>query len=260
MNFRNTQLFMKYGILAQDGEVGKVKDFLFDDVSWTLRYIVVDTGTWLPGRKVLLSPESVQESKWDTEQFVVNLTTTQIEDSPSINEEQPVSLQHQIELHDYYTWPYYWAGGLTPVYPAVIPTVGAPQPANQRPKEEHRDPHLRSTREVIGYHIQATDGEIGHVDDFLIDDAEWRIHYLVVDTRNWLPGRKVLISPTWMTDVDWAARKVTVFLTRESVKNSPEYAPSEPVSADYEDDLYEHYGLKDFRSAFFAAQHVSQPK
>lgn len=244
MIFRNVQLLTDYTILARDGEIGKMHDFLFDDITWTIRYLVVDTGHWLSGRRVLLSPEAVEQSLWESQQFAVNLTKDQIEKSPGIDTDKPVSLQQQIELHDYYFWPYYWTGaGFIPVYPPVIyEDIKTAQEAIQEDIEKG-DPHLRSTKEVRGYHIQATDGAIGHVEDFLVEDENWIIHYMVVDTRNWLPGRKVLVSPTWITGLNWAERKVSVFLTQKAVQDSPEYFPNEPVSQEYENRLHDHYGL-----------------
>jgi hypothetical protein len=243
MTFRNVQLFSDYTILAKDGKVGKVDDFLFDDTTWTIRYVVVDTGHWLPGRKVLLSPAAVEQSYWESQQFMVNLTRDQVRKSPDIYVDKPVSLQQQIQLHDYYAWPYYWtAEGFYSIHPPVPPAPDIGK-SSQQGEAKKRDPHLRSTQEVIGYHIQATDDEIGHVEDFLVEDETWAIHYMVVDTRNWLPGRKVLVSPRWITQVSWVDEKVSVSLTKEAVKESPEYYPTEPVTREYEDRLYEHYKL-----------------
>jgi hypothetical protein len=253
MLFRNVQLLSDYTILAKDGEIGKIYDFLFDDTTWTIRYLVGDTGHWLPGRRVLLSPTSVKKSHWESQQFELNLTRDQVQKSPNIHTAKPVSLQHQIQLHDYYGWPYYWtAGGFTPIYPPLIPPSPEKEPDTPQSEDKKGDPHLRSTKEVMGYHIQAIDGEIGHVEDFLVDDESWAIHYMVVDTKNWLPGRKVLVSPEWIKQVDWAERKVTVYLTQEAVKNSPEYYPTEPVSQEYEDRLYKYYGLSKTRGALLA--------
>ena len=262
MIFRNVKLLSDYTILAKDGGIGKIHDFLFDDIPWTIRYLVVDTGHWLPGRKVLLSPEAVERSLWELQQqFAVNLTREQIKNSPDIHADRPVSLQQQIELHDYYVWPYYWTGsGFVPVYPAALHEDIKKAQESIQEDIEKGDPHLRSTKEVMGYHIQATDGKIGHVEDFLVEDENWAIHYMVVDTRNWLPGRNVLVSPEWIKRVNWADEKVTVNLTQEAVKESPEYDPTEPVSQEYEDRLYKHYELSKTRRALLAVHQVSQPK
>jgi hypothetical protein len=109
-------------------------------------------------------------------------------------------------------------------------------------EEQDRDPHLRSTKEVIGYHIQAVDGEIGHVEDLIVDDEEWFLRYLVVDTRNWLPGKAVLVAPGWAKRVDWVKRKVHVDLPQEAIRDSPEFDPSRPVNREYEVRLYDYYG------------------
>lgn len=249
MLFRNAQTFFDYTILAQDdepgrdNEIGKVNDFFFDDTTWTVRYLVVKTGNWLTDRKVLTSPQAVTQSHWEAQQFEIDLTRDQVQNSPDINADQPVSLQHQIDLHEYYGWPYYWTTpGYVPIYGPLL-SEAARRKDQEEESEEEADPHLRSIREVTGYHIQATDDEIGHVEDFLIEDENWAIHYMVVDTRNWLPGKEVLISPRWIRDIDWEKRQVVVNVTQDAVKNSPEYRPEESISREYEEQLHEHYGL-----------------
>ena len=107
--------------------------------------------------------------------------------------------------------------------------------------EDKWDSHLRSTIEVNSYNIQASDGEIGHVEDFIIDDETWAIRYLVIDTHNWWPGKKVLVSPQWIERVSWSDSKVFVNLSRESIKNSPEYTEESLITRDYETILYQHY-------------------
>ena len=178
---------------ARDGDIGKVHDFFFDDEKWIVRYLVVDTHYWLPGRKVLISPVALGHPDWESMKFPVNLTREQVKNSPDIDTEKPFSRQQETTLHTHYGWPFYWPlGGTFPVPPPVSPPKG--KLAGQA-QTEMGDPHLRSTKEVSGYHIAATDGEIGHVDDFISEMDDWVIRYMVVDTKNWLPGRKVLISP-----------------------------------------------------------------
>lgn len=213
-----------YGIRATDGDLGKVSEFYFDDATWTLRYMVVETGTWLAGRKVLISLAALGKPEWQSVSFSVKLTSEQVRNSPDIDTERPIYRQHEAELHSYYSWPMYWEGGyagtlgITP-YPLFEnpPIVRSTEP------ERHDDPHLRSTRQVTGYHIHATDGEIGHVEDFIIDDKTWAIDELVVNTGNWLPGKKVLVSPEWITAVNWADSSVQLDRLRASVKKSPEF-------------------------------------
>ena len=232
---RSIEELYGYTIRAADGDIGKVHDFYFDDEFWTIRYLVVDTGTWLTGRRVLIAPASLGQPDWDTKTLPVRLTKKQVEDSPLVGTDQPVSRQLQVDLHHYYGWPHYWAGT----------SVGTPfliVPPDQSQEEESGDPHLRSSREVIGYHIQATDDEIGHAEDFIVQDTGWVIRYMVVDTRNWLPGKKVLVAPDWIEEVEWVERKVHVTLERDSVEESPEFEPGMPVNRTYEQSLYDFYG------------------
>jgi sporulation protein YlmC with PRC-barrel domain len=223
-----------YTIQATDGEIGKVYDFYFDDDSWTIRYLVVETGSWFSGRQVLISPVALGKPDVDTEIFPVNLTRDQVENSPDVDTEVPISRQREIDLHMYYGWPMYWAAG----GPYLGPQV---EEQSEIAVEEAVEPHIRSCREVTGYHIKAIDGDIGHVHDFLIDDEKWEIRYMVVDTRNWWPGKAVLVSPQWIEDVSWEDAKVSVDLTRESIRNSPEYENLKKISREYEEKLYEYY-------------------
>ena len=214
---KSTKELKGYAIDATDGDIGKVDDFYFDDKSWTIRYLVVDTGNWLLGRKVLLSPIAVGKADFSSGRFNVTLTKKQVEESPSIDTDKPVSRQHEAYYHDYYGFPYYWNGPYLwgPMYYPGRPGADQKRIEERRAeREEAGDLHLRSAAHVTGYHIEATDGEIGHVEDFIIDDETWEIRYIVVDTRNWLPGKKVLIAPRWIDRVSWNDSKVYVSLSR----------------------------------------------
>ena len=227
-----------YKIHATDGNIGKVHDFFFDDEFWILRYVVVDTGHWLPGRKVLLTPGVLLDPDWRQRTFAVALTRDQVRSSPDVDTDRPVSRQHEIHLHEHYGWPFYWAPSGDLVGP-MMTTLPAKSPSS----EPVGDPHLRSVREVIGYDVEASDGEIGRVNDFIADSESWAIRYLVVATRKWLPGRKVLISPQWLVGpISWAQRTVKIIMSRESIKNSPEYDSAAPVNREYEGQLYDFYG------------------
>lgn len=235
---RSLEDLLGYTVHATDGDIGTVHGFYFDDQVWTIRYIVVDTGTWLPGRRVLISPLAFGEADWETRRIYVGLTREQVENSPSIELDRPVSRQKEETIRAYYGWPPYWTGTA-----AVTTAYAAAALAEQADEERtQEDQHLRSSREVIGYHIHAIDGEIGHVENFIADDETWIIQYMVVDTRNWLPGRKVLVAPTWIEEIDWAEQEVEVDLHQETIENSPEYDPSAPVNREYEARLYDYYG------------------
>jgi hypothetical protein len=242
---RSIEALRGYTIQAKDGEVGKVHGFYFDDQTWVIRYLVADTGNWLVGRRVLISPLALDQPDWAAHRLPVRLTKKQVEDSPHIGTDQPVSRQMQEELHTYYGWPPYWRGATPLGGPgglAVAQMIAGTKEKEGETEEKKGDPHLRSTREVIGYHIQARDGQVGHVEDFIADDEYWYIRYMVVDTRNWLPGKKVLVAPAWVEEVNWAEHKVFVDLLRETVKHCPEYDPSAPVNREYEVRLYDYYG------------------
>ena len=220
-----------YEISATDGDLGTVDEFYFDDETWTVRYIVVETGDWLAGRRVLISPVAFGKPDPESRKISVNLTCGQVGSSPDIDTERPVYLQHEAALHEHYQWP--WRGG----YGGTFGTTPLPLPGDdlsveqKAPGSDRRDdPHLRSTGQVTSYHIHATDGEIGHVDDFIVDDENWKIRFVVVDTRNWLPGKNVLIPPRSITRVEWDDSSVHLDLTRKSIENSPEFISSKGVN------------------------------
>ncbi|MGA2083067.1 MAG: PRC-barrel domain-containing protein [Holophaga sp.] len=229
-----------YKLDSLNGEIGKVQEFYFDDRYWTVRYLVADTGNWLTDRKVLISPYALVSVLKETKQISINLSKNQIEESPSLNSDKPVSKQFEESYHGYYGWPMYWSGSYVwGAYPYIardrkewLETTGI---------EEAWDPNLRSTREVTGYHIQASNGEIGHVEDFIIDDETWAIRYLVIDTQNWWPGEKLLVSPRWIDRVSWSDQKVFIDLPMETIKHSPKYSEGALLTRDYEDKLHRHY-------------------
>jgi len=234
-----------YKLDSLDGEIGKVKEFYFDDRHWAIRYLVANTGNWLTGRHVLISPHALVAAIKEEKHIAIDLTRKQIEESPSLNSDKPVSRQFEEAYYGYYGWPMYWSGpNMWGAYPYIVRDREKRKEPNQG--EKSWDAHLRSTDAVRGYHIQATDGEIGHVEDFIIDDETWAIRYLVIDTRNWWPGKKVLVSPHWIERVSWNESKVFVKLTRESIKQSPEYTEASLITRDYETGLFGHYQLEGY--------------
>ena len=237
---RSMKGLLDYGLQARDGKIGAVDDFLFDDGSWKVRYLVAQTGGWLRGQLVLISPAALKPPEWQSHLFPVDLTRDEIEQSPSILSDAPVARQKELELARHYNWPVYWAidglGGF-----GATPVIAPVEPPPASPKQQG-NPHLRSLREVRGYRIQARDGEIGHLDDLIVDDDEWSVRYLIVDTRNWLPGRKVLVAPGWIDEVSWEDARVIVSHSRSEVENSPSYDPSTPVNRQYEEVLHDYYG------------------
>ena len=207
-----------FAIEAKDGKMGTISDFLFDDATWRVRWLVIDCGTWLTGRKVLIHPSAIARLDLQLQQFVVSLTKAQVEGSPELAEDQPVSQQMENRLYAYYGWDPLWSGLYLGAAPGAMagPYMAPPYFGAGLTGEAHggdvelqgADPHLRSVDEVTGYHIHAVDGEIGHIENFMIDDADWSIHYFVVDTRNWWVGKRVLMSPLAVRSIDWFDRHV----------------------------------------------------
>lgn len=229
-----------YSIEAKDGNIGHVHTFLFDDRRWAIRYMVVDTGNWLPGRKVLIAPESLGKPHGDMQIFPVELTRQQIKDSPDIDTDRPVSRQMELELHRYYDWTPYWGRPFGPISMGYAPAPYEPEPV--APAVQTAEPALRSAKEVISYDVHATDRRIGHVDDFVVNVEEWLIRYIVVDTKKWMTGKKVIIPPDWVTEIDWSQSEIRVDVASDSVRDSPEFEPDAPVNREYEIRLYDYYG------------------
>lgn len=245
--FTNTKDLKGLVIRATDGEIGTVRHLYFDDHSWAVRYLTVETGGWLGGRQVLISPISIVSADWQANRLDVALTKKQIENSPNIDTHRPVSRQHELEYLGYYRYAPYWDGPHmwgTDFYPGglAVPTPSTAQEAAAKIQRAAVDSHLRSTEDVTGYRIEAADGEIGHVEQFVIDDKAWAIRYLEVATQNWWPGKKVLFSPAWVERVSWMDSKVFVALSREAIQQCPEYLETKPITREYEDRLHRHYG------------------
>ncbi|HEY0295331.1 MAG TPA: PRC-barrel domain-containing protein [Bordetella sp.] len=246
-------------VVARDGEIGTVDQVYFDDEAWGVRYLVVETGGWFNKRQVLISPYSIQHADPGSDAVHVDLTRQQVRDSPSIDTDKPVSRQHESQYLGYYGYPNYWSGGYLwgvsanplfgPMFPEQNLMLEERRQREQQEDEPPADVHLRGTKAVKGYHIEAKDGNIGHVSGFIFDDVAWAIRYLVVDTRNWWPGSKeVLLATQWIGLVDWAGSTVSTELTRDAIKSSPPYDESALPSRSHEAALHQHYGKEGYWS------------
>ena len=254
-----------YAIVAEDGPLGTVRDLLFDDRTWAVRWLVVEAGTWLTGRKVLVHPQAIGPMDHGRRELSVSLTKAQIKDSPDVSEDRPVSQQMQNEVYDYYGWNPAWGEGMYGgmygmgaygpglfggnVGAIASPLSAAPYFGSGAVREaEHPghgfdegDPHLRSIAEVTGYHVHAADGNIGHVEDFLVATATWGIHYLVVNTSNWWVGQHVMISPRVVREVDWPDRHIRLDLARAQVRSSPSWNLANEATGEFEKQAQGHY-------------------
>lgn len=229
---RSITKFLQGKLGTSDGDIGRVNDFYFDDQNWAIRYLVADTGSWMPGRLVLISPHAFSNLHQDGNALLVNLTRQQVENSPSIESHKPVSRQYEEEYHPYYGWPFYWQGdqlwGKSAFPIASVPAGrwSAGRSAARARKKESNDPHLRSAKAIMGYQIQSSDEAIGHVTDFALDDETWVIQHVVVDTRHWFSSKRVMISHKWIKRIRWDQSKVYVDLTHEAVLASPVFEPA----------------------------------
>lgn len=231
---------------GKDGEIGKVKDFYFDDNFWAIRYLVADTGNWLIGKQVLISPYSLVAISDKEENIVVKLSEKEIEECPPLDSDKPVSRQFEESYYNYFKLPAYWNGRhMWGAWPYLMPEEQIRMEETQD-LEESWDPHLRSTESVTDYNIEAKDGGIGHVEDFIVDDETWAIRYLIIDTKNWWGGKKVLISPQWIERISWDDMKVFVNLSQERIKQSPEYSEDLLITRAYEEQLYQHYNQRGY--------------
>jgi uncharacterized protein YrrD len=190
-------------VIATDGEMGSIRNFLFDDQSWTVRYLVVDVGGWLTRRAVVLAIAAVEQPDWVKKTFHVHLTKEQVRYSPDVDTEKPVSRQQEIAMQEYFGWPVFWAAS------ELGPASSLP-PGREYPVRAEADTHLRGTRDLAGYEVWSTDGEIGRVDSFIMDDGAWHLGYLDVKTGDWLYNRSVLVPTRWVHSVSWAERRVNL--------------------------------------------------
>jgi hypothetical protein len=226
---RSLKFLEQYMVSATDGDVGNVVNFLLDDEYWFIRYLVVDTGALLNRHEVLISPVSFSEVEWPIQRFHLNLTKDKVKNSPNVETHKPVSRQQEEDFLKYYGYPNYW------VYA-------------QASGSGLGDIHLRSAKEVRGYNIQASDESIGHIDDFIVEDDIWEIRYLVIDTSNWWFGKRVLVAPQWASRISWEQRNILVDMSRQAIKDSPEYDPSVTLNREYETRLHDHYGEQGYWS------------
>lgn len=259
---RNVNDLYGFSVAATDGPIGEIRDCYFDDQAWTIRFFVVETGSQLGGRKVLISPLGIHGLDRKAKSLSASMTQEQVRNSPDVDTRKPVSRQHEVEQFGYYGYPFYWGeenlwgGGARPgMSLAGYGSVALPtEPLTTTEfvdaqvrlhRDRGDDPHLRSCRAIERYHIHATDGDIGHVESLLVDDEAWAIRYLVVNTSDWWLGHQMLVAPPWITDISWLDATVSVDLTRQAVKDAPTYDANAPPTDEQERRLFDHYGRSD---------------
>jgi hypothetical protein len=240
----NASVLRGFEIEATDGQIGTVDDLLFDDQSWQLRWVVVHTGMWLFGRKVLLPLSALGKPNGDAHNFTVKRTKQQVQDSPDIFTDLPVSRQLEARVYQHYDWNPYWQTGFAEIANRVCtPVYMEPQQVTGATEPDVGDPHLRSAMAMVGYHIEAQGGAIGHAEDFIIDDEGWHIRYVVIDTKNWLPGKHVVISPQMIRDMDWIGHSIYLHADVAKIKASPPYDPDMIDNCAFRKLFHKHFGL-----------------
>jgi sporulation protein YlmC with PRC-barrel domain len=213
-----------YSLQATDGEIGEVVDFYFDDETWTIRYLVVKTGGWLSGRKVLISPVALRREKFGPEAIPVNLTQEQVRTSPDIDTDKPVSRQKEAMLNKHHFWDNYWGSG---GYGGQMGIANArPIRLSDSERDANEDIHLRAITEVDGYEIHALDGVIGHVSELIADDKTWKLTDIVVDTHDWIGGKKVLIAVAHVQAVSFFNLRVSLDVNKADIEHSRPYEES----------------------------------
>lgn len=239
-----------YKIQATDGPIGQLRDLYFDDETWVVRYLVIDTGEWLTSRKVLIPPVSISHPDWPDKTLPITLSKQQIKSSPEIDTEMPVSRQLEMSNLRHYGYPHYWLDsglGASANYPInTRPVDDGIRPRTAalfEPWQSDNDIHLRSCKAVEGYHIAAIDGEIGHISGLLVDEGSWAIRYLIADTSNWWIGHKLLIAPQWITEINWLKQTVSVDLVLQSLQEAPAYDSKIPFDHEMETKIERHYEL-----------------
>ncbi|WP_131113688.1 PRC-barrel domain-containing protein [Lichenihabitans psoromatis] len=240
--------------VSDEGAIGTIHDVLFDDRTWIMRWLVVDVSSWLTGRKVLVHPSAIRTSDYVNEVLRLGLTKAQVEASPPSALDEPVSVRMESGLYEYYgpdpMWgPSSFGAGALGGPLAVSGYFGGGTPGDvldEEPLQDGGDPHLRSFAEVTGYHIHATDGMIGHAENFLIDDGTWDVRYIIVDTKNWWPGAHVLISPYAVKAVSWKRRGIMLDVDLATVKSSPHWDPIAMIDQVYEKELHNYYGWRGY--------------
>ncbi len=224
---RNIKSLIGWSMEATDGDIGELDEFYFKDDNWVINYMVIKTGNWFLSRKVLISPQALVERITDNNILPVNLSKEQIRKSPDVDTDKPVSRQQDIDLYGHYAWQRYggsgfYAGGSALVMdnsPFIDEAIFSE--ADKNDKRSDDDLHLRSTKAITGYHIHASDGDWGYVTDFIFDDLNWKITFLVIDSHQWFGGEKYLVEVGKVKEIQWVNSKVILNLSKDELKISP---------------------------------------
>jgi hypothetical protein len=229
-----------YKLRGLDGDIGAVQRFYFDDQCWTIRYLAAATGNWLGDKQLLISPHALAGVATDRREIAVALTKEQIEAGPLLPREKTLSQEFESSYFEFFRWPVYWSGPHQwGAHPYIVRDQQRKRAAGSRVKGW--TPRLHSIDEMTRHHIQAPDGDVGRIVDFLVDDDTWEIRYFIIARRDWWLQRHVLVAPEWIKQVSWETSKVYVDLSRGQVRRSPAFSANTPLTRADEIRLHRHY-------------------
>ncbi len=238
-------------IETTDGTKGKIKDFLFDEDKWIVRYIEADFGGFFKDKRILLPINVFIDHLWDSKHISINIAKEDIDKSPSPEDKPTVSREYEKELMKHYGYASYWSPGYIPpthtglYYPARPMNVPTKEISEEKISEEKLDTKLRSFNEVKGYHILATDGHLGHLEDMIVDDADWQMIYVIIDTSNWLPwSKKVILLINWLDEISFETHEVSINVHTDVIKDAPEFNTDKSVEESFEKALLDYYERK----------------
>jgi len=224
-------------VISLDGEIGKVRDVCFDEASWMVRYLIVDTGGWLSGRKVPIDPRSVELIDRNLHTVWVSLSRAQIESSPRIDIGELGAREHEMQLNRHYGYGSCWTHSMPWGNGQVSP---ARRSAAEALEIDAPSACLRGARQMLDFTLITVDGHVGLIKDFFFDDETWALRYLIVQTGSWLLGRRVLVSADRVRRVDWSAESVEVNQTRKQIEYGWEFDADNPPPGDLETALRTH--------------------
>jgi uncharacterized protein YrrD len=251
--FQSLRQMTGYTVHSNDGQqIGAVTNFLFDDMRWVIRYMVLKTGSDMGGKRVLLAPVAITDLDQDHRTISTQMQPDQIAASPGIGSSNPVTRQQEIEIHEFYRWPAYWDEA-NEVPPAEAGMSGWPvtemmtevESLRKEQGESQQKPHLRSFEETLGFTIRSRDGEdAGTLDDLIVHEQNWRVSYMIVSTDGILPSRKVVLSPASVVKFDWENEELALDLTRETIQNGQEYHQDISIERSSDEELYQDQRTK----------------
>jgi hypothetical protein len=212
-----------YKLNARDGELGRLHDLSFDEVTWQVRHLVIEGRSGQPGW-ILMHPLAVR--RWDIQSRSIDLTVTrlQVERRPPVDVDQPLSQRQAERYYRHFGWPAYWpAHGRGPAesQPPFRPAGSGSSRTSTGDQPADHDPHLHGARRLLDFEVLARDGHAGRVDDILVDAATWMVRQLAIDARTRWLGKQALVSAEWITEIDWIQGRLQLDLDLDRLGRSP---------------------------------------